>query len=113
MQTLYHVTTADKAAAILQDGFQDGVRLSERPREAGDGASGEGPSRDGRCGDTVLAVSFGVPLWALTDFEIIEAGRSCREWCLPADLVDCHAEIRVADQAALAAGASRQRHPHA
>lgn len=114
MQTLYHVTTAEKAVAILQDGFTDrrgspgaeraesaDVPLSAHPQDASEGTAG----------DTVLAVSLSVPLWALTDFEVVEDGRSCREWCVPADLIDSHARITVADPSASPAGVMAMR-PH-
>jgi hypothetical protein len=53
MSTLFHVTTADTASAILREGFREeggsymtdrefsGVWLSDRPLDANDGARGD------------------------------------------------------------------------
>ena len=87
--TLFHVTRLKSAANILRDGFIDsrdtymtdqyftGVWLSDRPLDANEGASG----------DTVLAVTFSVPLSALAQYEWIEEGKTPREWLVPAAVI--------------------------
>jgi hypothetical protein len=87
--TLFHVTRLKSAANILRDGFIDsrdtymtdqyftGVWLSDRPLDANEGASG----------DTVLAVTFSVPLSALAQYEWIEEGKTHREWLVPAAVI--------------------------
>jgi hypothetical protein len=87
--TLFHVCAYEAAEAILSRGFRDGhgtygtdvelcgVWLSDRPLDANEGA----------WGDAVLAVNFSVPLTALADYEVIEEGRSYREWCVPARVI--------------------------
>jgi hypothetical protein len=94
---LFHITTSDKAAAILRDGFVDGrnenmtetelrgVFLSDRPLDANEGA----------WGDTPLAVWFHLPLSELGDFELIEEGKPYREWCIPAELIRQFATIEA------------------
>ena len=34
----------------------------------------------------MLVVTFRVPLVALADYELVEEGRTYREWCIPAPL---------------------------
>jgi hypothetical protein len=94
---LFHVTTATAAAAILAEGFRDGsggygtigkftgVWLSDSPLDVNEGAEG----------DTVLMVSFSIPLSALADYEWIEEGKGYREWLVPAEVIRRHATVLI------------------
>ena len=89
---LYHRTTADGAHAILSGGFRDatgyylsrvetaGVWLSDRPIDANEGAKGK----------VLLRVVLPIDKRELRQYEWIKAGKSYREWQLPASLVNKH-----------------------
>ena len=93
---LFHVTTADAARLIIRDGFRDaaghygtdvkleGVWLSDRPLDVNEDVKGE----------TVLAVALSVPLSSLEDYELIEEGKSYREWCVPARIINKIGRLR-------------------
>jgi len=95
MQDLFHVTTADRAAAILRHGFRDitgtyltdqefsGVWLSDQPLDVNEGAEG----------DAVLRVTFSIPLTRLDEFEWVEEGKGYREWLVPAEFINKHATV--------------------
>jgi len=92
---LFHATTAERAEAILRDGFVDGrgnytaeielsgVWLFDFPLDANVSA----------WGDAVLAVSFVLPLSCLAEFEVIEDAKPYREWCVPSDFIRQHATV--------------------
>jgi hypothetical protein len=89
---LYHVTTRDRAGAILREGFRDGagsygtdqpwsgVWLADRPLDSNDTGNVSA--------DTILAVSLDCEIDALSDYEWVEKGQSYREWLVPADFVN-------------------------
>jgi len=95
--TLYHVTTAENAEAILRDGFPEidsffgaadalvGVWLSDRPLNSSDGA----------LGDAILAVAFNIEPGELSFYELVDNGRSFRQWCLPASLIRRHGKVSI------------------
>jgi hypothetical protein len=86
---LFHVTTPERAEAILREGFKDGfgrymtdqtfsgVWLSDRPLDANDGVNGE----------ATLGVSFQCQLRELDCYEWVEEGKSYREWLIPAQVI--------------------------
>jgi hypothetical protein len=86
---LYHVTYADRVAAIVADGFIDGegtymttelwkgVWLSDWPLDENQGARG----------DRVVEVEFG-DLAPLAEHEWIEENKGYREWHVPAELIN-------------------------
>jgi len=91
----YHRTNAAKG--ILADGFRDatgncmmsgftvtGVWVSDRPLDANEGAAG----------DTLLQIDLALALRELEFYEVKEAGKPFREWCLPAQLLN-RGSIRV------------------
>jgi hypothetical protein len=100
---LYHRTTAEAAATILGTGFVDregyygheddagepvrlcGVWVSDVPLDANEGAKG----------DTLLVVNLRMPLSSLADYELIEAGKTYREWCIPAAVLNQMASIAI------------------
>jgi hypothetical protein len=96
MITLFHVTTVENAAAILRGGFVDGHRkyltdtelrgvfLSDRPLED-----------EGDTDPIVLAVTFNLLPSALEDFELVEAGKLYREWCVPAEIIRTKATVAI------------------
>ena len=98
--TLYHVTTAERAAEIVRSGFRDwrgtygtaqehvGVWFSDTPLEVNDGVTG----------DTVLEVMLGVSESAIADFEWVEEGKGYREWLIPADFVNRYGTLRGAER---------------
>jgi len=92
---LYHVTGEEPARKILDDGFLDGatdgeathplfrgVWLSNRPLGYGEGV---------REGGIVLIVQFRIPLCRFSQFEVIEKGKTYREWVMPAAFIARHA----------------------
>ena len=93
------MTTATATAAILVEGFRDGsggygtarkfsgVWLSDSPLSVNEGAEG----------DTVLMVSFSIPLSALADYEWIEEGKGYREWLVPAEVIRRHATVSIVE----------------
>lgn len=91
----YHTT--DAAETILRDGFRDatglylmanftltGVWLGNVPMTVNEGAKG----------DQVLRVELpdGIDL---TDYEVVEEFKSYREWCVPAALINEHADVTM------------------
>ena len=93
--TLFHVTTAENAKAILRDGFRDGhgsymtdhefsgVWLSDQPLDENEGA----------WGDTVLAVAFTITEVELNFYEWVEEGKPYREWLIPAQIIKQFATV--------------------
>jgi hypothetical protein len=92
---LYHTTSA--AAEILANGFRDGegsymfvgmtlkgVFLADDPVDENEGATG----------DQVLAVDFPDDV-DLADYAIEEEGRPVWEWCVPANLINSRATLRL------------------
>jgi hypothetical protein len=43
----------------------------------------------------LLVVTFRVPLVALADYELVEEGRTYREWCIPAAVLNQAASITI------------------
>jgi len=89
--------TTDVADAILRDGFRDatgpymfigieltGVFLGDRPMDVNEGAKG----------DQVLRVELPDDI-DVDDFELIEEGKTYREWCVPAALINEHATVTL------------------
>jgi hypothetical protein len=99
---LYHVTGEETARKILADGFLDGdpppgfdvgeatysllrgVWLSNRPLESSEGVQGK----------TVLIVQFRIGVRRFSRFEVIEEGKTYREWVMPAAFIARHAATR-------------------
>jgi hypothetical protein len=92
---LYHTT--DSAPAILRDGFRDrtgtymfvgialtGVFLAARPVDGNEGAKG----------DQVLEVAF-PDGFDLSRWAIDEEGTPVWEWCVPAEVINRHAALRL------------------
>ncbi len=89
---LFHTT--DAADEILSDGFRDGhgdygilvsgVFLSSQPSGVSDGATG----------DRILQVEVpdDVPL---DEYAIIEEGHAVWEWCVPSEVVNTRARVRL------------------
>ena len=99
---LYHVASSSAAAAILLGGFVDGegkygterklrgVFLSNRALDTNEGVRSSG--------DIVLAVTFvSMPLSDLDEYELAEDGKSYREWCIPASVVQRRATVQIAE----------------
>ena len=99
---LYHVTSAAAATTILRSGFFDGegsygteielrgVFLSNRALDTNEGV---GPSSD-----VVLAVTFAsTALSDLDEYELVEDGKSYREWCIPASVVQRRTIVQIAE----------------
>jgi hypothetical protein len=99
---LYHSTTPEAALGILRDGFKiprsgrgwvgmeapwEGVWVSTTPLDFNEGCKG----------DTVLRLRASLAADALREYEIIEEGKPYREWCVPANLLNCFCVVRVAD----------------
>jgi hypothetical protein len=95
MVTLFHTT--DAAEAILKDGFRDGegsymfvgltlrgVFLARSPADGNVGAKGE----------QVLEVTFPDEV-DLSEYAIVEDGMPQWEWCVPADLINREAAVRL------------------
>jgi hypothetical protein len=97
---LFHCTELQSAQAILKNGFVDGpvypellnicgVWLSDRPLDCNEGA----------WGSVLLEVQMDLQETELADFELGEEGKTYREWCVPAALVNQAAVARrVADE---------------
>jgi hypothetical protein len=96
--TLYHTT--DSADAILQAGFRDGegsygivnfdlrgVFVSVLPADISDGATG----------DQVLEVVLPDDL-DLDEWSIVEEGHPAWEWCIPAQVLNTRATVRLLTQ---------------
>ncbi|MGC1997634.1 MAG: hypothetical protein WA704_27475 [Pseudolabrys sp.] len=91
MLTVFHRTTKDAAAKILQDGFRDitgryltdrewsGVWVSDRPLDNSEGASGE--------------IDIAEDL--LTAFEWVEESKPYREWLVPAAVLNDAGTVRL------------------
>src|SRR4030042_2341164 len=85
---LYHATTQESGNEILANGFRDakgfyatsmwmkGIFLSNYPTDWNEGTKG----------DITLTVS--IPLALIADCELITEGKSPREWCVPAEIVN-------------------------
>ena len=100
MLTVFHRTTKDAAAKILQGGFRDitsryltdrewsGVWVSDRPLDNSEGASGE----------ALLQIDIAEDL--LTAFEWVEEGKPFREWLVPAAVLNDAGTVRLLDESA-------------
>jgi hypothetical protein len=91
---LYHVTHREDAV-MIQAGFQDaptphgmGVWLAEHPLEIQDGSSG----------DTVLEVVLDMPGEALRQYERDDPLIGCRQWVVPAVVVNACGKVRLLEQ---------------
>jgi hypothetical protein len=88
---LYHVT--DQAEQILSEGFRDGVGkygtdadlrgvfLSDQPLDANEGA----------VGNDMLIVE--IPVSLVGEFELVEEGKTYREFLVPASVLHAHAQV--------------------
>ena len=95
----YHGTTRANAEQILRTGFRDvrsnfmtdtelvGVWLSNRQI---------GKAGDGSC-EAYLRVEFEGDESAIEQFEVIEDGKTYREWLVPAQFIASHATVKLAD----------------
>ena len=100
MLAVFHRTTKDAAAKILQGGFRDitsryltdrewsGVWVSDRPLDNSEGASGE----------ALLQIDIAEDL--LTAFEWVEEGKLFREWLVPAVVLNDAGTVRLLDESA-------------
>jgi len=105
--TLFHRTTEEGAAAILSDGFKDrrgsyglemevvGIWLSDRPLDCNEGTSG----------DTLLRVTVTSSAADIEFYEVVEADKTFREWCFPAELINQRAVIERVSDADVSCGA--------
>ena len=87
----------ETADAILRNGFPEtdgfygpdqtlvGVWLADRPLNANDGVIGDG----------ILSVTFNVDLSELAFYELVDPGKSYRQWCLPASLIKARATVDI------------------
>jgi hypothetical protein len=98
MPRFFHTT--DAATAILADGFRDstgsylfanftltGVWIADSPLDVNEGAKD----------DQVLALDLPDNM-ELDEYEIVEDIKGCREWCVPAGLINSHAEVTLLTQ---------------
>jgi len=95
MLTVFHRTTKDAAAKILQGGFRDitgryltdrewsGVWVSDRPLDNSEGASGE----------ALLQIDIAEDLHAA--FEWVEESKPYREWLVPAAVLNDAGTVRL------------------
>jgi hypothetical protein len=100
MLTVFHRTTKDAAAKILQGGFRDitsryltdrewsGVWVSDRPLDNSEGASGE----------ALLQIDIAEDL--LAAFEWVEESKPYREWLVPAAVLNDAGFVRLLDESA-------------
>jgi len=98
MLTVFHRTTRTAAEQILRSGFRDttaryltdrewsGVWVADRPLDNSEGASGE----------ALLQVEIAEEI--LTSYEWIEEGKPYREWLVPADILNKHGQIKLAEE---------------
>ncbi|SRR5260221_2744740 len=89
----YHRTNT--AAVITRDGFRDtenymsaptlrGVFLSDIPLEGNEGTKGR----------QLLEITL--PLGCdISEYELIEEGKTYREWCVPAEIINRNATVRL------------------
>lgn len=95
MILLYHRT--NQAEAILRDGFRDaegsymlvgftlrGVFFSNKPLDCNDGAKGR----------QLLEITISDSI-DLSYYELIEEDKPYREWCIPAELINRNATLRL------------------
>jgi hypothetical protein len=94
---LFHRTTEESAAAIIENGFADhtgnyltesshtGVWLSDVPLDIN-----EGPK-----GDVLLEVALSIPENRLSEYEWAEDWRDYREFLVPAELINLTAKVRI------------------
>jgi hypothetical protein len=92
---LWHRTGKAAAESIFRDGFQDGhgtymtgrehsgVWLSDQPLDSNEGA----------CGDVLVRVNLACTEREIADYEWVEEGKGCREWLIPAVLLNRRAKI--------------------
>ena len=87
---LFHCTRAKNAASILKHGFRDttgsymmniavtGVWVSDEILDEQAGAGG----------DAILQIEVKVSKSKLDSYEVKEAGKPYREWCIPASILN-------------------------
>lgn len=96
---LYHRTTDEVARSIIEHGFRNdsgyfmgqrtwtGVWLTARVPDAKSGA-----------GETILRVSVSMPERELSRWEWTGEGRGCREWLIPAGLLNRKMRVELLER---------------
>jgi hypothetical protein len=96
-KVFYHTTTAAAADSIAREGFKDrtgsylfvdglkltGVWIANCPMTVNEGAKGE----------TLLEIELAQTYKQIDQYEVKEHGKPYREWCVPATLLNQHAQV--------------------
>jgi hypothetical protein len=99
---LWHRTTSPAAAAILAGGFRDnagfivagvgeeftGIFVSNIPLDSNEGAKGS----------TLLRVLLARTEEDISEFELVEDGKTYREWIVPAAILNTHGRAELFDE---------------
>jgi hypothetical protein len=92
---LYHVTTTEGAAGIEANGFSDaagyyrqeadraGVWIADTPQPVGTGIA------------SPVVFEIDAPVSALAEYEWSEAGKTFRQWLVPASVLNAYPRRRV------------------
>jgi len=100
---LFHTTTAERAAHIVESGFIDGrgqyltrhdysgVWVADSPVDINEGAGG----------DTLLEVEVSLSDAKVSEYEVIETAQgsgSLRTFLIPAEILNARSSVRIVDQ---------------
>jgi hypothetical protein len=97
---LFHRTTAERAVAILRDGFRDGscTYLTDKIWTGVWFSDQRLDSNEGAYGNVLLRVRLAITENEIADFEWIEEGKGYREWLIPARLINGRAIIEMIEE---------------
>src|SRR5262249_48429796 len=98
---VYHRTTEDSAADILEDGFADSTGSDLTGEDAAGVWISDNPLDRKEAGDVLPRIKLDATDDDLADYEWVEQGESYREWLVPAALLNDRGVVEVCDQGPL------------
>jgi hypothetical protein len=98
---VYHRTTEENAADILEAGFADSTGSDLTEKDTAGVWISDSPLDRKEAGDVLLRIKLDATHSDLADFEWVEQGESYREWLVPAVLLNDRGVVEVCDEGAL------------
>jgi hypothetical protein len=95
---VYHRTTEETAADILEGGFVDSTGSNLTEEDAAGVWISDNPLDRKEAGDVLLRIKLDATDGDLADYEWVEQGESYREWLVPAALLNDRGVVEVCDE---------------